>query len=221
LVMMTNLLCTLRAALYKIFSESSKNLDSFFRVNFAGLLMVLPFSIFLLPAIHFPEDGVETLLDATFGSIHHFFYNLASLLIVSKISVVTHSIGNVMKRLFVISLAVVYYQLYLRPFNQIGVILALFGLAWYSFQKTGTTSKVKATQFFGFFGIISAMFLILVNFSNLYASTNLDNFFSRQPAPMNFHLSYVDPHREMPWRYKKNIETICSIYPSVRMRFLL
>lgn len=76
-------------------------------------------------------------------------YQQVSYNILSKVSAVTHSVANCVKRVVVIVAAVIFFRHPVSPLNGIGTALALSGVFMYSQQKVrekGAAQRLKALQ---------------------------------------------------------------------------
>ncbi len=73
-------------------------------------------------------------------------YQQVSYNILSKVSAVTHSVANCVKRVVVIVSAVIFFRHPVSPINAIGTALALGGVFMYSTQKVRERSALAATK---------------------------------------------------------------------------
>eukprot|EP00457_Paulinella_chromatophora_P006479 gb/GEZN01006497.1/.p1 GENE.gb/GEZN01006497.1/~~gb/GEZN01006497.1/.p1 ORF type:complete len:479 (+),score=29.51 gb/GEZN01006497.1/:176-1612(+) len=70
--------------------------------------------------------------------------NIFSLLFLSRVDILSHSVANTMKRLVTIVTSVLYFDSPVTSMNVIGMLLALFGFFWYSYEN----SILKASKMF-------------------------------------------------------------------------
>lgn len=79
-------------------------------------------------------DGTGLLLLLATGTSHA-LYNIASFEVLSRVSPVAHSLGNCMKRIFVIISSMLLFHESLSPSKVCGCLLALFGISWYTYKQ--------------------------------------------------------------------------------------
>ncbi|KAK4531378.1 hypothetical protein CCYA_CCYA08G2235 [Cyanidiococcus yangmingshanensis] len=87
--------------------------------------------------------GVSLLGMLAFCGLLHYLYNQFSYLVLHRVSAVTHSIGNTVKRVAVIVSSVLFFRNPVSRQNVIGTIIALAGVAIYSQVKTIRGDKRK------------------------------------------------------------------------------
>jgi solute carrier family 35 protein E1 len=121
-------------------------------VNALAFLMLLP----VLAAIEGPTlaaGGLEAVRPiaglALLSAVLLQLYQQVSYNILSKVSAVTHSVANCVKRVVVIVATVIFFRHPVSPVNAIGTALALSGVFMYSQTKVaerGAQQRVKALQ---------------------------------------------------------------------------
>jgi solute carrier family 35 protein E1 len=121
-------------------------------VNALAFLMLLP----VLAVIEGPmlaAGGLEAVRPvaglALLSAVLLQLYQQVSYNILSKVSAVTHSVANCVKRVVVIVAAVIFFRHPVSPVNAIGTALALGGVFMYSQTKVaerGVQTRVKALQ---------------------------------------------------------------------------
>jgi solute carrier family 35 protein E1 len=121
-------------------------------VNALAFLMLLPF-LALIEGPGLAAGGIEALRPiaglALLSAVLLQLYQQVSYNILSKVSAVTHSVANCVKRVVVIVAAVIFFRHPVSPLNAIGTALALGGVFMYSQQKLrerGAQQKLKALQ---------------------------------------------------------------------------
>jgi solute carrier family 35 protein E1 len=88
--------------------------------------------------------GLSLLGMLAFCGLLHYLYNQFSYVVLHRVSPVTHSIGNTVKRVAVIVSSVLFFRNPVSRQNIIGTIIALAGVAIYSQVKTLRGDKKKA-----------------------------------------------------------------------------
>jgi solute carrier family 35 protein E1 len=183
------LISSARTVIFKKDSQDSQmsNLEQYLRLSSLSALWMLP--LFLIQSHNigtfeahlFISDVNQHVLSFFNGSIsemnprfiflmlgagYHFLYNLFSFQVLSMVFPLTHSLGNVMKRLLTIAYSMIYFGNALVPLNVIGIALSNFGVLLYVFEKNRTkiasssSSKLMSpnTKFY----IGGSVFVVLV-----------------------------------------------------------
>lgn len=70
------------------------------------------------------------------NGLTYFIYNQMSFLVLSKVTVVTHAVGNSLRRVVTILFSIWYFRNQVVPQNALGIVLAIFGVLAYSFSKS-------------------------------------------------------------------------------------
>ncbi|GMH33700.1 hypothetical protein BSKO_01534 [Bryopsis sp. KO-2023] len=119
------------------------NITLFSLITMMSFVLLLPFAL-LTEGFTFSVEGMKALgvLDPSSiimkavaaGALFH-TYQQVSYMILQRVSPVTHSIGNCVKRVIVIIASVVVFQNAMSTQNQIGTGVALFGVFCYSQAK--------------------------------------------------------------------------------------
>jgi solute carrier family 35 protein E1 len=125
-------------------------------INLFSILTIMSFLI-LAPIAIATEGIVVTpaliqslpegmLFKAIVASVSFHAYQQISYLILQRVTPVTHSVGNCVKRVVVIVASVIAFNATVSKQNAFGTALALFGVFLYSQAKRIPTKKTKAVQ---------------------------------------------------------------------------
>jgi solute carrier family 35 protein E1 len=110
---------------------------------FAGLLPLwLCFNIYAAssaPANFTASFSLATLLELFFifvgGGFSYFIQNLAAVMTLRRMSPLSYSIGNTLKRVFVIISSVIYFATPIAPRNALGMLIAFLGVLLYDHAR--------------------------------------------------------------------------------------
>lgn len=104
-----------------------------------ALLIEIPFALYMegLPAL--PSRGVAMLLG--YSGIFYTLYNTVSFMALGKTGVVTHAVGNILKRASVIIVSIIVFRTPVKLLNGVGMGIALLGTCLYSFAKQRFTAR--------------------------------------------------------------------------------
>jgi solute carrier family 35 protein E1 len=129
----------------KVMAKREESLDN---ISLFSIITIMSF--FLLAPITFFVDGVKvtpTFLEAAGLNVKQLYtrslisalcfhaYQQVSYMILSKVSPVTHSVGNCVKRVVVIVTSVLFFRTPVSPINSLGTGIALAGVFLYSRVK--------------------------------------------------------------------------------------
>jgi solute carrier family 35, member E1 len=147
--MLSNFVFSARNIISKRLQQASAidNLTLFLRLSQAGAVMMVPYVLYAehLPTALFgdgggassdaPSSNVLILLLLKAG-VCHCIYNLVSFILLSRISAITHAIGNSMKRVILVVGGWLYFGVAnVTRLNVFGSILASIGVLCYSFAS--------------------------------------------------------------------------------------
>eukprot|EP00889_Picochlorum_renovo_P001580 jgi/Picre1/28610/NNA_004010.t1 len=125
------------------------NINLFNIMTIMSFLILAPITILVegvqvTPAViqSLPEGMVTK---AIIASVAFHSYQQISYLVLQRVSPVTHSIGNCIKRVVVIVASVIAFNIPVSRQNALGTALALFGVFLYSQAKRAENAKEKAT----------------------------------------------------------------------------
>ena len=97
-----------------------------------------PFPLTPNPSIEPPPPGYLP-LEFFFNGIFHFGQNILAFILLSMVSPVTYSVASLIKRVFVIAIAIVWFRSKTTPIQAAGIILTFLGL--YLYDRTSDTTK--------------------------------------------------------------------------------
>lgn len=116
--------------------------------NIYGIMSVMAFMIELpvalavegLPAL--PSSHIARVLAGS--GVFYTLYNTVSFMALGKTGVVTHAVGNILKRASVIVVSILFFKTPVKLFNAVGMGIALAGTFLYSIVKQRFLAKKKA-----------------------------------------------------------------------------
>ena len=155
-IFFANLATASRTLFYKLYfveSTSTSNTKSqpspysfYVNISFVSFLLVLPFYLVKVAFqyIEFNESPLNYNADKMFligkylliGSVLNFAYNLISFKVLENVSSITHSIINIMKRMYVVFCSMALLSTKLTSVQLIGILIADSGCILYSFIKS-------------------------------------------------------------------------------------
>ncbi|KAL3421265.1 triose-phosphate transporter [Phlyctema vagabunda] len=98
------------------------------------------------PVIHPPAKPtiravgpIGLVLELIFNGVFHFAQNIMAFVLLSMVSPVTYSVASLLKRIFVIFVAVVWFGNTTTPIQVFGIVLAFFGL--YLYDRSSQSNK--------------------------------------------------------------------------------
>ncbi|KAF5732156.1 triose phosphate/phosphate translocator non-green plastid chloroplastic-like [Tripterygium wilfordii] len=152
--MASNLMNQSRNVLSKKFmikkEESLDNITLFSIITIMSLILIVPVAIFMegvkfTPAYLQSAAGLnvkQVCTRALLAALCFHAYQQVSYMILQRVSPVTHSVGNCVKRVVVIVSSVIFFSSPVSPINSLGTGMALAGVFLYSRVK-GIKSKPK------------------------------------------------------------------------------
>ncbi|XP_043703327.1 triose phosphate/phosphate translocator, non-green plastid, chloroplastic-like isoform X2 [Telopea speciosissima] len=122
--------------------ESIDNITLFSIITIMSFIMCLPLTLFMegvkfTPA-YMQAAGLnvkEVCLRSLLAALCYHAYQQVSYMILQRVSPVTHSVGNCVKRVVVIVTSVLFFQTPVSPINSLGTGVALAGVFLYSRVK--------------------------------------------------------------------------------------
>ncbi|KAI1045208.1 hypothetical protein LB505_004981 [Fusarium chuoi] len=89
-------------------------------------------------------DHGRLTLEFVFNGVFHFGQNILAFILLSMVSPVTYSVASLIKRVFVIVLALVWFRSPTTPLQGVGIALTFLGLYLYDRTKSGNKADQKA-----------------------------------------------------------------------------
>ncbi|KAF5001453.1 hypothetical protein FGRMN_1049 [Fusarium graminum] len=89
-------------------------------------------------------DHGRLTLEFIFNGVFHFAQNILAFILLSMVSPVTYSVASLIKRVFVIVLALVWFRSPTTPIQGVGIALTFLGLYLYDRTKSGNKADQKA-----------------------------------------------------------------------------
>jgi len=145
-------------------------LPFWFTVDVGGILL-LRTTCTVLPTSLFPQCGeelnVKLLIPAANGetisefhllilyllaAVFHYVQVIMAIKVLEKASVVTYSVANTFKRVFVIVASVLYFQNTVTFLNSLGIVISVGGIVWYNEARRRVkypTSRIKESKEIG------------------------------------------------------------------------
>lgn len=162
LAMASNFCFSARSVYTKVLNASNiSNFDEvnlFYAISWRGLLFLLPVTLLMegqtVLQIVFNKNGstgasdinanftIISLLLALNGSMFA-LYNLASYGVLKRTELVTHSVLNVFRRVFIIAFTSVYFHVQLTVYSIVGVALATIGVLLFSTSRKAAKGTAK------------------------------------------------------------------------------
>ncbi|KGQ03967.1 Putative transporter C83.11 [Beauveria bassiana D1-5] len=84
-------------------------------------------------------DHGRLTVEFVFNGVFHFGQNILAFVLLSMVSPVTYSVASLLKRVFVIVLAILWFRSPMTPLQGIGITLTIFGL--YLYDRTSESNK--------------------------------------------------------------------------------
>lgn len=107
-----------------------------------ALLIELPFALAIEGLPPLPSKGIGYLLG--YSGIFYTLYNTVSFMALGKTGVVTHAVGNILKRASVIVVSILVFRNPIKLLNGVGMTIALLGTFLYSIVKQRFLAKKKS-----------------------------------------------------------------------------
>jgi solute carrier family 35, member E1 len=110
-------------------------------MSMMALLVEIPFALAL--------EGIPVLPSARIGKlllgsgVFYTLYNTVSFMALGRTGVLTHAVGNILKRASVIIVSILFFRNPIKPLNAIGMFVAIAGTALYSFAKRRFAQQQK------------------------------------------------------------------------------
>mmetsp|Transcript_31909 Transcript_31909/g.44496 ORF Transcript_31909/g.44496 Transcript_31909/m.44496 type:complete len:146 (+) Transcript_31909:305-742(+) len=130
--------------------EENKSVDAinFFSImTIMSFLITIPISAITEPAtIGLVASGAipnEIVTKALYAALFFHAYQQLSYAILNRVSPVTHSVGNCVKRVVVIASSIIFFQNPVSPLNLAGAGIAISGVYMYSMAKRLSTKWSK------------------------------------------------------------------------------
>ena len=154
-IFFANLATASRSVLYKIHFDTLNTHSFYMNINFVSFCLCMPF--YLLKLVFFTTTSSTAysfnLLDPSspalkfliLASTLNFAYNLLSFKILEQVSTLTHSIINIMKRMYVVFGSMVVLATKLTHVQYVGVFVADFGCLIYAYLKTRNNNREEAS----------------------------------------------------------------------------
>lgn len=143
--MLSNLAFAARNVFSKLTMGEFKHDKTLTGPNTYGLISVMAFLLEIPMALYFegiPAVPARSLWKLLAGSaIFYHLYNESSFRCLSKVSPVTHAVGNVIKRVSVIVVSLIVFRNPVRLINVVGMSLAISGTFLYSVLKSMNGKK--------------------------------------------------------------------------------
>lgn len=109
-----------------------------------ALLIELPFALGIEGLPPLPSSNAAILLASS--GVFYTLYNTVSFMALGKTGVVTHAVGNILKRASVIIVSIFVFRTPVKLLNGVGMAVALLGTCIYSLVKQRFLAKKKAEQ---------------------------------------------------------------------------
>ena len=139
-------------------------------------------TIVSFPALSFEASTLILSLNTSnlyFSGIFYFLYDSCSFLLLFYITVLSHSIGSVMKRVVVISLAIIFYHSKILPTTIVGITLCIVGSFLYTYiskskdeQRAKISRVVYLTVLISFFSLTTHFFVLNPHHRHIEFSKN-------------------------------------------------
>lgn len=109
-----------------------------------ALLIELPFALAIEGLPMLPSKGIACLLG--YSGIFYTLYNTVSFMALGRTGVVTHAVGNILKRASVIIVSILVFRTPIKLLNGVGMAVALAGTALYSLVKQRFLANKKKAE---------------------------------------------------------------------------
>ena len=127
--------------LYRKYPNCIDEITMFSIISKIGLILLIPLMILLESKsiiLLFYEKSlkiIEILLLLFINGIAYSTYNITSFLVLSRTNLITHSVFNCFRRVFIILFTCYYFQVTLSLLNIIGVAIAVIGVLFFAYSK--------------------------------------------------------------------------------------
>ena len=166
-------------------------------------------SIFIFPFLLFDHWSFKVLFSESLwlASIYHFLYNLCSFLLISQVSPLTHTLGNVMKRSFVIIVSIIAGNYPIYRNTVIGIVMSVGGSCYYGYLKS---KKVTDKNHSGFMLGFTVVTIIL---SCIGYKTLPTVIYHSPTSSQSFFTIWTRGEQQFPFRLEQNLENLLSHHP--------
>lgn len=151
----SNVCFSLRAVLAKQlnvnFPDTVDEINLFLNISIDGLCMLIPTMIFFesRSVYHFLIDDAKELAEDMKGlgwivlinGSMFAIYNLVSYLVLRRTDLITHSVLNAFRRVFIILFTTLYFNNHLSLMNVLGIVVAISGVVMFGYFRS--TDKPK------------------------------------------------------------------------------
>lgn len=139
-----------RSVFYKMSFDKDESVDSYsiyLNTNFLSFILFCPFYMLKVAlSAYYDKTNIVSIHLEVFdigkclliGTFFNFLYNLVSILVLSNLTTLTHSVINVAKRMFVVFSSSIFFAAYLTQLQLTGLILADSGLLIYTWIRIKT-----------------------------------------------------------------------------------
>jgi pyruvyltransferase len=196
IIFVANLSTASRSVLYKSFKFDNLNAYNFYLdISFLSFLIMLPRWLYLIiidknEMFNFDQT---TLIYLIIGTIFNFFYNLLSFTLLKRFSTLTHSIMNIMKRVFVVFGSMIFFHTKLTIIQFVGIFIANIGCLIYSYLKSKIpTKKVEKIISVKMKNIFKNILITSVCLTTILTFFKENNFINKKD-PINITLFYWKP----------------------------
>lgn len=126
-------------------SNSMDETSLFYHISVYGLLLLFPLALFfehrtlfdfiVLQSKHAPFDLLYFIMILLLNGVTYSLYNLASYYVLARTNIITHAVLNVFRRVVIISVTSLIFQVHLTALNKSGVSLAVIGVMLFTYFK--------------------------------------------------------------------------------------
>ncbi len=113
-------------------------------MSIMALLIEIPFALFFEGLNPLPSARIGYLLAGS--GVFYTLYNTVSFMALGKTGVVTHAVGNILKRASVIVVSILVFGTPVKLLNGIGMVIALLGTCMYSLIKSRFQARKAAEK---------------------------------------------------------------------------
>lgn len=108
-------------------------------MSIIAVLMEIPFALAIEGVPALPNPHIAKLL---LGSgVFYTLYNTVSFMALGRTGVITHAVGNILKRASVIVVSILFFRTPIKMLNAVGMIAAVAGTALYAYNKRRHAAK--------------------------------------------------------------------------------
>lgn len=140
------------------YPDSLDDINLFYQISLKGLLLLVPTAIFFEGKLFWrrvtlPEPNqtsgfsliTEIIPILVLNGMMFATYNLASYIVLRKTDLITHSVLNAFRRVFIILFTTYYFKATLSVYNLFGIAIAITGVIFFGYFKSVDTNK-RATN---------------------------------------------------------------------------